>query len=149
MARKFDIQLKQWLPVIIESYFTYETLNTFEIVKHSGAVLRTLGQKEHVKEITDVLEFLVKTKYLFPKDIKSVKHFGVDFSSYTYDVSDKFKDFIREGQDRAKQPNPDDLISKIEVENITQNTVNVYNFNLTFALEKLIGITLKAGLVNF
>lgn len=149
MARKFDIQLKQWIPVIVESYFTYETLNTFEIVKHSGAVLRTLGQEEHVKEITGVLEFLVKTKYLFPKDTKSVKHFGIIFFSYTYDVSDKFKDFIREGQDRAKQPNPDDWISKIEVKNITYNTVNVYNFNLTFAFEKLIGIAVKAGLVNF
>lgn len=146
MARKFEIQLKQWIPVIIESCFTYETLNTFEIVKHSGGALRILGQEEHVKEIADVLEFLVKAKFLIPKNGKSVCHFGIDFISYTYDVSNKFKDLIEKGRDKAKQPKPDDLISQIKVKNVTHNTVNVINFNLTFTLEKLIEV--KAGLLN-
>lgn len=146
MARKFEIQLKQWLPIIIESYLTYETLNTFEIIKHSGGVLRILGQEEHVKEIVNVLEFLVKAKFIIPKDEKSVRYFGIDFFSYTYNISDKFKNLIEKGQDKAKQPKPDDLISQIKIKNITHNTVNVYNFNLTFTLEKLIEV--KAGLLN-
>lgn len=144
MARKFEIQLKQWIPVIIESYFTYETLNTFEIVKHSGGAFRILGQEDHVKEIVNVLEFLVKAKFLISKDKKPVLHFGINFISYTYDISDKFKDLIEKGRDKAKQPNPSDLINQTKVKDIIHNKVNVYNFNLTFTLEKLIEV--KAGL---
>ena len=50
------------------------------------------------------------------------------------------------GQDEAKQPRPGDLISQFKVENVTHNTVNIYNFNLTFTLEKL--IEAKIGLLN-
>lgn len=146
MARKLEIQLKQWFPTIIESYFIYVSLNTFEVIKHSGGVLRILGQEEHVKEILNVLEFLVKAKFLFPKDGKSVHYFGIDFFSYTYDISDSFKDLIKEGCNKTKQPKSNDWISQIKVENVTHNTVNIVNFNLTFTLEKLIEV--KAGLLN-
>ncbi|PIY70004.1 hypothetical protein COY89_03520, partial [Candidatus Roizmanbacteria bacterium CG_4_10_14_0_8_um_filter_36_36] len=81
-----------------------------------------------------------------PKDGKSARYFGIDFFSYTYNISDKFKDLIKKGQDEAKQPRPGDLISQFKVENVTHNTVNIYNFNLTFTLEKL--IEAKIGLLN-
>lgn len=146
MARKFEIQLKQWIPLIIESYYTYETLNTFEIVKHSGKPLVILGPKNQIQEILAVIGFLIEAKFLSPKDKTIVHYFGVDFESCTYEISDAFKEFIKKGLEEGKESNNDDWIEKIKVENTTHNTVNIYNFNFTFALEKLIEI--KAGLLN-
>ena len=146
MARKFEMQLKQWIPLIIKAYFIYNSLNTFEIIKLSGGVLRILGGEEQVREIQTVLDFLVNSKFLTPKDKRGAKHFGINFDSYTYDISDKFKELLEEGQKKAEQYNSNDWIETIRVENSTNNTVNVYNFNFTFTLEKLIEI--KAGLIN-
>jgi len=146
MARKFDIQLKQWLPLVIESFFTYETLNTFEIIKHSGRPLVILGGEGQVKEILSVLNFLVESKLLIPRDKESAHYFDVTFDSFSYDVSENFKNLIEESLTKGKQPNSDDWIEEIKVENATHNTINVFNFNFTFALEKL--IEFKAGLLN-
>ena len=102
--------------------------------------------------MVDKLEMEKKEITKIPWD-KSVWFFDIDdtlidTAGTTFIASDAIRDTLQAkvGQDKAKQPEPDDLISQIKIKNITHNTVNVYNFNLTFTLEKLIEV--KAGLLN-
>lgn len=148
MPRKFELQLKSWVPLVIESYLTYDTLNTFEIVKHSGRALVILGAEGQVDEILAVLDFLVKSNFLSAEENGKSTYFGVTFNNYLYTVNGTFKNLFTQSQAKTTkmEESAGEWIQQIKVENATHNSVNVYNFNLTFVLEKLIEV--KAGLFN-
>lgn len=146
MPRKFEIQLKTWIPVVIEAYFTYDSLNTCEVIKHSGRPLIILGGKGHIDEILAVIDFLIKAEYLTPNKLSTAIYFGINFDNYEYTVTEKFKDLIEESQKTTTTQRPNDWIQPIKVENTTHNEVKIYNINLTFTLEKL--FEGKAGLIN-
>ncbi len=128
MARKFEIRIRQWLPHIIKCIFEYEELNTYEIVKSTGGILRILGNaEEQVGEINAVLDFLTEAKYLIPQKSSQSYYFGINFTNTAYKTIDD-----------PSYPN-----SEIQEIKLSQNN---FTFNFTFAIEKL--VELKAGLFN-
>ncbi len=141
MSRKLDAKIRDWLPHIFICYFEYESLNTLEIVKHTGGVLRILGDAQtQINEINDVLNHLEENNLLKSSSTERAHYFGIDLESVTYKV---LPDFIKLADDvrNAPQSSKDDIVV-----NYTENNVT-YNFNITFAIEKLAEI--KAGLFNF
>jgi hypothetical protein len=151
MARKFEVRIEQWLPHIIYCHFEYESLNTLEIMKRTGGILRVLGKaKEQLEEINSVLEFLVKANFLKRKSSSTVHYYGIDFQNVEYTVTSKFSDFVSQ-----VEQSPSKQIQKVESDKFQeveekiqpiQLTKNVYNLNISFAVEKLIEV--KAGLLN-
>lgn len=144
MARKFEVKIHQWLPHIIHCYFEYENLNTLEIIKQTGGIIRVLGNaNEQLAEINSVLDFLVKAGFLEYKSSSTAHYHGIDFQNVTYIATSKFIDFIQQAeQTSSDQPQK----TNVETQPI-QLTKNVYNLNITFAVEKL--VEFKTGLLNF
>lgn len=144
MARKFEFRLKTWLPHIAVCYVEYEELDTISIVKSIGRILVKLGSAaEQLAEIQSVLDYLVKIEMLVPKISKSSKsyYWGINFENILYLPAPGFIDLVDQMQ-KSSKPQSDSTNVNI------QTTQKVYNFNLTFALEKLFEINTKFGLLN-
>jgi len=91
ISSSINLQINNWIPIILESYYSYYSLNTFEIVKHSGGVLRILNPKEQINEIQNVQLFLTDADYLIPgNNIEIVTYFGIKFNSIIYTPAERF-----------------------------------------------------------
>ena len=143
MARKLEVQLKEWTHLVLEAYINYDSLNTIEIVKSSGSPLRILGQEEHVKEICNVLDIFVKLNYLIPRNETEVVYFGTKFKSYEYVPTKEFKQLLNDSQ-KSENIN----VPNVTVINITNqnNTNKTYTFSMNFIVDKI--IELKASLLS-
>lgn len=129
------------MPHIIICYLEYEDLNSFEIFKHTGGISRILGTaEEQYSEIKSVLDFLVEIKFLKPLKTEKAHYLGINFDNITYEVTDAFKKYVNEIQEKAKNARKN--------ENVVKYTINQKNyiFNLTFAIEKF--AEFKTGLIN-
>jgi hypothetical protein len=99
MTRKINVILSTWIPPIVETQQSYDTLTTFAVVKTVGRILVVLGDATvQLHEINQALDYLTTEGYLI-KDTnsKSSAHYwGISFDSYTYEATDKFSEIVEQ-----------------------------------------------------
>lgn len=142
MPRKFERRLQAWLPHIIVCQLEYDNLNTLEIMKQTGGILRVLGDANvQLDEIVSVLDWLVEKGLLqsVPKSAKKSHYYGIDFNSISYMPSLAFEKLFEIIQVDSRTNRNDEIFGHA----INNKT---YVFNITFAIEKLVEV--KAGLFN-
>jgi len=101
MTRKINVILNTWIPRIVRTQQSYDTLTTLAVVKTVGRILVELGDAAtQLHEINQAFDYLTVDGYLI-KDTNSkssVYYWGMPFDSYTYEVTDKFSEIA----DRVK-----------------------------------------------
>lgn len=145
MARKLGIQIKSWLPNIYNCYYIYESINTFEIIKNRGRQSQIFSDaKEEVKELYTVLQTLVDTGQLIPKEKSDAQFWGIVIESTVYEPTDKFMEMYKVSSLITPAQQTVDANGR-EVQIEPKLTVN---FNLV--INKLIEFspTLKASLIG-